>query len=177
MTRREKHGATRRSGFAWLGLLAIPLLASCVSTQRHFETPEAAATVVVPEGTRGVALHVISTGHCTDGRDADEFITKDNVVLVDGQEVFRWRPWRDDCTEFRAVNPYCAKWSDGSWSSDYSRSGWCPGDVADPVIIDLSAWLTPGPHEISFFVEGIRPADAEGHHGYWRVSASVSGWR
>jgi hypothetical protein len=141
------------------------------------DRPVVTTTVDVPAGTRWTELTLISTGHCTDGTDADEFITKDNVVLVDGQEVFRWRPWRGDCTEFRAVNPYCAKWGDGSWSSDYSRSGWCPGDVADPVIIDLSAWLTPGPHEISFFVEDIRPADAEGHHGYWRVSGALSGWR
>lgn len=141
------------------------------------EQPMTTAAVIIPEGTRWTELALISTGHCTDGQDADEFITKDNVVLVDGQEVFRWRPWRDDCTEFRAVNPYCAKWSDGSWSSDYSRSGWCPGDVALPEIIDLSAWLTPGPHEISFFVEDIRPANEEGQHGYWRISGALSGWK
>jgi hypothetical protein len=141
------------------------------------EQPVVTTSVEIPSGTRWTELALISTGHCTDGTDADEFITKDNVLLVDGQEVYRWRPWRDDCGEFRAVNPYCAKWSDGSWSSDYSRSGWCPGDVARPEIIDLSEWLTPGRHEISFFVEDIRPANEEGHHGYWRVSAALSGWR
>ncbi len=141
------------------------------------EQPATSAQVVVPEGNRRIELALISTGHCTDGQDADEFITKDNVVLVDGQEVFRWRPWRNDCTEFRAVNPYCAKWSDGSWSSDYSRSGWCPGDVALPEVVDLSAWLTPGSHEIVFLVEDIRPANAEGQHGYWRVSGALSGWK
>ncbi len=144
------------------------------------ETPVTTTSVVIPEGTRFTELALISTGHCTDGRDADEFITKDNVVLVDGQEVYRWRPWRDYCIDFRAVNPYCAKWSDGSWSSDYDRSGWCPGDVSEPEILDLSAWLTPGPHEISFFVENIRAADPdaeEKHHGYWRVSAALSGWQ
>ena len=139
--------------------------------------PVVTTSVIIPESNRFAELALISTGHCTDGRDADEFITKDNVVLVDGQEVFRWRPWREDCHELRALNPYCAKWSDGSWSSDYPRSGWCPGDVSLPEIIDLSAWLTPGPHEISFFVEDIRGADAESHHGYWRISAALSGWR
>jgi hypothetical protein len=141
------------------------------------EQPATTAQVVIPEGSRRVELALISTGHCTDGQDADEFITKDNVVLVDGQEVFRWRPWRDDCTEFRAVNPYCAKWSDGSWSSDYSRSGWCPGDVTLPEVVDLSVWLTPGSHEIVFLVENIRPANIEGQHGYWRVSGALSGWK
>jgi len=140
------------------------------------DQPSETTCVNIPEGTRRTELALISTGHCTDGTDADEFITKDNVVLVDGEEVFRWRPWRDDCQDFRTVNPYCAKWADGSWSSDYPRSGWCPGDVTRPEIVDLSAWLPPGDHEITFLVEDIRPANAEGHHGYWRVSGALSGW-
>ncbi len=140
------------------------------------EQPEVTRTIVVPERTRWVEMAAITTGHCTDGTDADEFITKDNVILVDGHEVYRWRPWRDDCGDFRAVNPYCAKWADGSWSSDYSRSGWCPGDVATPEFIDLSAALTPGEHTVTWLVEDIRPRDDNGQHGYWRVSAAVSGW-
>lgn len=139
--------------------------------------PAAESTITVPAGLRRFELAAISTGHCTDGRDADEFITKDNVIAVDGREVLRWRPWRDDCGRLRAINPYCARWSDGSWSSDYARSGWCPGDVAVPQVVDLTPWLTPGVHTISWRVEDIRPADAEGNHGYWRVSAMLAGWR
>ncbi|MCB1181897.1 hypothetical protein KDM41_00535 [bacterium] len=138
--------------------------------------PEATTTLTVPPRTRYVEVAAITTGHCTDGSGADEFITKDNVILVDGVEVHRWRPWRDDCGDFRAVNPYCAKWGDGSWSSDYPRSGWCPGDVTRPTFIDLSDVLTPGEHTVTWRVEDIRPADAEGNHGYWRVSAAASGW-
>lgn len=144
------------------------------------ETPEVTTEVIIPEYTRWVEVAAITTGNCTDGRDADEFITKDNVLLVDGVEVYRWRPWRDDCEDFRTVNPYCAKWADGSWSSDYPRSGWCPGDVADPEFIDLSDWLTPGRHTLTWKVEDIRPkdpADEDGHHGYWRISASLAGWK
>ena len=135
------------------------------------------ATITVPAGLRRVELAAISTGHCTDGTDADEFITKDNVITVDGREVLRWRPWRDDCETLRAKNPYCARWSDGSWSCDYERSGWCPGDVSLPNIVDLTPWLTPGAHEVSWRVEDIRPANAEGNFGYWRVSAMVTGWK
>jgi hypothetical protein len=144
------------------------------------DQPDSAVEIQIPAGIRRVLVAAVSTGHCTDGRDADEFITKDNVLLVDGIEAFRWRPWRDDCARFRALNPYCAKWSDGSWSSDYARSGWCPGDVSPPLMIDLSAWLTPGPHRLTWRVEDIRPADPadpEGHHGYWRISAMLAGWR
>lgn len=140
-------------------------------------TPMAEATLEVPAGLRRVELAAISTGHCTDGTDADEFITKDNVISVDGREVLRWRPWRDDCDQLRAINPYCARWSDGSWSSDYERSGWCPGDVSLPQVVDLTPWLTAGAHTVSWRIEDIRPADAAGHHGYWRVSAMLAGWR
>ena len=54
-------------------------------------------------------------------------ISKANVISVDGVVVARFHPWRDDCRRFRDRNPYCARWTDGSWSSDYGRSGWCPG--------------------------------------------------
>jgi hypothetical protein len=140
------------------------------------ERPETSATIRVPDRTRRVSVAAITSGHCTDGLDADEFITKDNVMLLDGVEVYRWRPWRKDCQQLRAVNPYCAKWSDGSWSSDFPRSGWCPGDVVRPVMIDLG-YLEPGDHVITWRVDGIRPEDGVGDHGYWRVSASASGWK
>ncbi len=138
------------------------------------EAPEVSANVTVPADTRGTTLHVLVSGHCTDGRDADEFITKDNVVLVDGEEVARWRPWRDDCGRFRALNPYCARWSDGHWSSDFSRSNWCPGDLVAPRSFGLD--LAPGEHVITYRVEDIRPEDESGK-GYWRLSGHLEGRR
>ncbi len=141
------------------------------------ERPETTATVIVPAGLGRIELTLLSSGHCSDGRGADEFITKDNVVLIDGAEVLRWRPWRDDCDELRHLNPYCKRWSNGYWSSDFERSGWCPGDVVRPMVIDVTGWLPPGEHEVTWRVENIRPEDEEKHHGYWTVSAGVSGWR
>jgi hypothetical protein len=140
--------------------------------------PRVSAQLDVPEGVRFLTVAVTSTGHCTDGRDADEFESKDNVLLLDGQEVHRWRPWRDDCGELRHLNPYTAKWTDGWWSSDYDRSGWCPGDVAPPLLVDLGP-VAPGRHTLEMTVENIRPAapdDPDAHHGYWRVAAAVVGW-
>jgi hypothetical protein len=133
------------------------------------------ADVVVPEGARRVMLRYFTSGHCTDGRGADEFVTKDNVILVDGAEVHRFRPWRADCRDFRDVNPYCRRWFDGSWSADFDRSGWCPGDAVEPVEIDVTEHLTAGPHRIGFLVEDVRPEDESGL-GYWRVSAALVGW-
>jgi hypothetical protein len=124
-----------------------------------------------------VMLYYLVSGHCTDGRDADEFQSKDNVFRVDGQVVYRYRPWRDDCRTFRDRNPYCRRWSDGSWSSDYARSGWCPGDQVTPLTLDLSDHFKAGAHRVRFHIERIRPKDEEGQYGYWRVSALLVGYR
>lgn len=129
----------------------------------------------VPSAADRVLLYYFTSGHCTDGRGAGEFVTKDNVILVNDVIVYRFRPWRDDCREFRAINPYSARWSDGWWSSDFQRSGWCPGDVVEPVVLDLTDHLTPGEHRIGFVVEDVRPVDSAGHFGYWRVSSFVVG--
>jgi len=134
------------------------------------------ADINVPPGLARVVMRYFSTGHCTDGRDADEFISKANVISVDGLVVARVHPWRDDCRQFRERNPYCARWTDGSWSSDYRRSGWCPGDFVTPMEFDLTDHLGAGRHVVKFVIEDVRPEDAQGHFGYWRVSASLIGW-
>lgn len=134
------------------------------------------APVVIPDGIERVVLSYISTGHCTDGRGADEFVSKPNVIAVDGTPVIRIHPWRDDCYDFRGLNPYGARWSEGVWSVDFSRSGWCPGDAVPPEFFDLTDLLTPGRHMIGFEILDMRTIDENGHFGYWRVSAAVSGW-
>lgn len=131
--------------------------------------------VIIPTLAKKVVMHYLVSGHCTDGRGADEFESKDNVITVDGKEVWRFKPWRDDCWQFRTVNPYCRRWSDGSWSSDYSRSNWCPSDKVDPIVIDLTEHLTPGEHTIGFRVENIRPREGD-HLGYWRISSYLLAW-
>lgn len=132
--------------------------------------------IEIPAGTRRVVLHYYASGHCTDGRDAEEFVPKDHVLTVDGRVVHRFRPWRMDCRQFRAINPYCRRWSDGYWSSDFSRSGWCPGDRVEPLVLDLTDALPPGRHRLSARVEPIRPRDEAGHYGYWRISGHLIGW-
>jgi len=133
-------------------------------------------TVTIPPGLSRVVMKYVSTGHCTDGRDEDEFVSKANVIAVDGVVVARFHPWREDCRKFRELNPYCARWTDGSWSSDYARSGWCPSQDVAPLEFDLTDHLTPGKHTVRFAVEGMRPKDKDGNYGYWRLSACVVGW-
>ncbi len=129
--------------------------------------------VNIPPAAERVWLTYYTSGHCTDGTDADEFVSKDNVISIDGVEVYRYKPWRSDCKNFRTRNPRSGRWGN-TWSSDLSRSGWCPGDIVYPLRLDLSAALTPGPHTLRCAVENIRPADASGT-GYWRVSSYLSG--
>lgn len=133
--------------------------------------------VEVPAGMKRVLMRYYVSGHCTDGTGADEFVQKDNVIRVDESVVYRYRPWRDDCRQFRAINPYCRRWTDGSWSCDYSRSGWCPGDIVVPLELDLTDHLTAGKHTVRFVIENIRPKDGKGNHGVWKVSAQLLGYR
>lgn len=136
----------------------------------------AGVEVIVPDGLSRVVLRYLTTGHCTDGRGADEFVAKANVISVNGVVVHRFHPWRDDCRRFRDRNPYTARWTTGYWSSDYSRSGWCPGDEVLPLELDLSDHLVAGRHTVRFVIEDMRPRDEDGNHGYWRVSAALVGW-
>ncbi len=133
--------------------------------------------VDVPAGMKRVLMRYYVSGHCTDGTDADEFVQKDNVIRVDENVVHRYRPWRNDCRQFRAVNPYCRRWTDGSWSCDYSRSGWCPGDTVAPLELDLTDHLTAGKHTVRFVIENIRPKDSKGNYGVWKVSAQLLGYK
>jgi len=144
-------------------------------TREDLDAGDLVRELVVPEGTRRTELRVLSSGHCTDGSGADEFVSKDHVITVDGKEVHRYRPWRTDCRAFRDRNPYCRRWFDGSWSADYDRSGWCPGDRVEPLVLDLTEHLPPGRHELGFRVVDIRPRRGD-HYGYWRLSAHAVGW-
>ena len=152
-----------------------PLFLKDAFTREAYADSGIAVSTAIPSGQQRVLLYYLVSGHCTDGRDADEFVRKDNVIAVDGGVVYRFRPWRDDCRRFRGINPYTRRWSDGWWSSDYSRSGWCPGDWVRPVVLDLSDHLAAGVHRLRFRIENVRPRDDEGHYGYWRVSAFLVG--
>jgi hypothetical protein len=155
---------------------AAPLMYTNSYTEADPGSNGLTTTIDIPENIKRVKLHYFVSGHCTDGTDADEFVSKDNVIYVDDCAVYRYKPWRDDCREFRAVNPYTRRWSDGYWSSDFDRSGWCPGDKVAPLQLDLTDHLTPGKHTVRFAIEKVRPKDENGNYGYWRISSHLSGW-
>ena len=85
------------------------------------------AEIEIPPGTRRVVLYYLVSGHCTDGRDADEFVPKDNVLRVDGRVVHRFRPWRMDCRQLRSINPYCRRWSTAPGRATTAAAAGVPG--------------------------------------------------
>jgi len=138
-------------------------------------TPEASTRSVeveIPQGGAMPRMHVFSTGH----GGAQEFISATHVLRVDGEEVARWRPWREDGGARHEQNPTSGRWDiDGRelWSSDIDRAGWMPATVVRPYRIPLPE-LTPGAHTIELEIEGIhQPGSADAADGYWVTSTVV----
>jgi hypothetical protein len=158
----------------------LPLFNTCnvmeMSGQNYgtlFGTDSLTVTFTVPEGLTSLRLRYLSTGH--GGWDnGDEFVPKENVILIDGQPRFRHTPWRSDCGTFRVYNPASGNFWNGLSSSDYSRSGWCPGTATQPVYFDLTG-LAPGPHTLTV---AIPQGEREGtYFSAWNVSGILIGTR
>ena len=133
-----------------------------------FATDSLTVTVDIPEA-KSVKLRYISTGH--GGWDGgDEFTPKANTILIDGKPAFTYTPWREDCGCYRRFNPVSGNFWNGMSSSDYSRSGWCPGTATQPVYFDLS-YLKPGKHTITVAIPMGEPLG--GSFSHWSVSGAL----
>lgn len=142
----------------------------------------------LPVNARNVQLYYIATGH--GGQDGgDEFTPCENILSLDGIEVKRFTPWRNDCASFRRFNPATGVWlkerevsyigPDGKRavkkieepfsSSDLSRSGWCPGSDAPPCTIPLHPDKT-GKHKLRIAIPTAQPL-YEGNQNHWLISA------
>lgn len=142
---------------------------------------------VLPKGARNVRLKYIVTGH--GGHDGgDEFVQKENILSVDGKEVKRFIPWRDDCASFRRFNPATGVWLEkrvASYigengytekeveepvaSSDFSRSNWCPGTDVVPEEVELGD-LMAGRHTFTVDIPKAQPINGN-EMNHWLVSA------
>jgi len=125
----------------------------------------------IPERATGLKLRYISTGH-GGWENGDEFIPKENVILIDGKEIFSYTPWRADCATYRLYNPASGNFWNGLSSSDYSRSGWCPGTATNPVYIPLEN-LSPGKHKFQIFIPMGAPEGSS--FSSWNISGIVLG--
>ena len=151
---------------------AAPLFAETAVTA---DNPRLTATIVIPPGLTRPRVRILTTGHSTDGGPENEFITCTHVLAVDGHGIVSWRPWSERGADLREANPWAGRRTiDGRevWTSDFDRSGWQPGLVVEPLLVPVPE-LTPGRHEITLEVLGIRPGDQDHAHGFWRISGVV----
>ncbi len=138
-----------------------------------FENDSLSVEFELPEGITNVALRYISTGHGGWG-GGDEFNQKLNEIIIDGETVFSYIPWNSNCGSFRKYNPASGNFWNGLTSSDYSRSGWCPGEATNPVYIPLPD-LKPGKHVLKVAIPlGEREG---GSFSHWNVSGVLTGNR
>lgn len=116
-------------------------------------------------------LRYITTGH-GGWENGDEFVPKNNSILLDEKMVFSFIPWRSDCGSYRLYNPASGNFGDGLSSSDLSRSNWCPGTVTNPNFISLGD-LKAGKHTIQV---KIPQGPTEGNSfSSWNVSGVLLG--
>lgn len=155
---------------------SIPLFNTCnvmeIAGQNYgrlFLTDTLEVNFEVPENATDLRLRYISTGH--GGWDnGDEFNPKENVIYIDGEKMFTYTPWRCDCATFREQNPVSGNFWNGTSSSDYSRSGWCPGTATNPVYFDLKD-LKPGKHILRIAIpQGVDEGESFSH---WMVSGAL----
>ena len=157
---------------------SLPLFNTCnvmeMSGQNYgrlFQTDSLTVEFDIPEGVENLRLRYITTGHGGWG-GGDEFNPKENTIIIDGEKVFRYTPWRCDCATYRELNPVSGNFWNGVSSSDLSRSGWCPGTATNPVYFDLSG-LKPGHHTITVAIP--QGADEGGSFSHWMVSGVLVG--
>lgn len=136
-----------------------------------FDNDSLTVIVNIPEGLKKLSLRYIATGH--GGWDnGDEFNQKLNEIFVDDKKVFSFIPWRSDCGTYRMSNPSSGNFSDGTSSSDYSRSNWCPGTTTNPVYIPLDN-LTPGKHTFKIAIPLGKPEGSS--FSAWNISGCLIG--
>jgi hypothetical protein len=126
--------------------------------------------VWIPKNAKRVLLRYISTGHGGWG-EGDEFVPKQNTILIDGKPAFTHTPWRQDCGCYRDLNPVSGNFWNGLSSSDFSRSGWCPGTATQPVYFDLSPWADGREHTLTVAIPQGKPV--EGMFSHWAVSRAL----
>jgi hypothetical protein len=138
---------------------------------RMFKDDTLRLSFELPDGIDDLQLRFISTGHGGWG-NGDEFVKRANRIRIDGKEIFRIIPWREDCGTYRLNNPASGNFANGLSSSDLSRSNWCPGTITTPYYIPLDD-LNPGHHTLEI---AINQGDDEGNSfNSWNVSGVLIG--
>lgn len=135
-----------------------------------FGTDSLTVSFCIPPDVTAARLRYISTGH--GGWDGgDEFVPKTNTLLIDGRPAFCHTPWRQDCGCYRDLNPVSGNFWNGLSSSDFSRSGWCPGTATGPTYFDLTPWADGKQHTLTVAIQQGEPVESMFSH--WAVSGTI----
>ena len=155
----------------------IPLFNTCnvleMAGQNYgklFGTDSLTVSFCIPANATKARLRYISTGHGGWG-EGDEFVMKTNTILIDGKPAFTHTPWREDCGCYRDLNPVSGNFWNGLSSSDFSRSGWCPGTATQPVYFDMMPWADGKEHTLTVAIPQGKPV--EGMFSHWAVSGTL----
>jgi len=151
--------------------VVMPVLATSNFTAKE-ASRKVSVSLAPPRAITMPRLVVHTSGH----GGPQEFMTATHILLVDGVEIARWRPWREDGGTLHEQNPTSWKGEiEGRtlWSADIDRAGWMPGDLVEPIRIPLPD-VAPGTHDFELRIEGIHAATGEGGvDGYWVVSITL----
>ncbi len=128
-------------------------------------------TFTLDKEIKNAKLRYITTGH-GGWENGDEFVPKKNTIILNGNEVFSFVPWRQDCGSYRLFNPASGNFNDGLSSSDLSRSNWCPGTATNPIYIELGD-LKAGTHTMQVKIP--QGPNEGGSFSSWNVSGVLQG--
>ncbi|HTA27995.1 MAG TPA: peptide-N-glycosidase F-related protein [Bacteroidia bacterium] len=81
-------------------------------------------------------LRILQTGHGEDGNNCTEFCANFQFVYVNGHQEYAPLVWRTDC----GLNALLHQ--SGTWLFD--RANWCPGDLVNPYLDDLTPFVHRG---------------------------------
>lgn len=140
----------------------------------------------VPAGVRSGKLEYRVTGHgggavgagCIG--PAEEFCKRMHTLTLDGAELARVEPWRNNCASLCTIRhqgpvgggfDYCLENPCGAISSvRASRANWCPGSMTPPFEFSADGLGTPGAHMLKWDVSTLLAG------GQWRVSVVYIGY-
>ena len=163
------HGGHARSLFNTCNVLEM----AGQNYGKLFATDSLTVTFVLGDHDQNARLRYIATGH-GGWEGGDEFNPKTHTLLIDGRPAFTYTPWRGDCGRYREWNPVSGNFWNGLSSSDYSRSGWCPGTATQPVYFNISEYfrregIAPtGSHTLTIAIPQGEPQ--AGSFSHWCVS-------
>ena len=141
----------------------------------------------IPSGSTKTRIEYRATGHTLEAgpRDSacngapEEFCRRTHTLLLDGQNVDEFSPYRTDCTSLctlvtgtvgNTMRSYCKENPTGQIASVRApRANWCPGSVTPPRVLEPA--IAPGQHELSWRVSTLQSG------GMWRASAVIFAYR